>query len=104
MSATEKKGFRNPMEFVLAAESSPAASNEPVDANTTGEGREAAGRPGFPKFPRKPATRPVNLRMDEALFWEISDFSKLSGVPITEIVQAGARTELARLKKKHGHE
>jgi hypothetical protein len=104
MSTSEKKGFRNPMEFVLAAESSPAASNEPVDANVAGEGREAGRSPGFPKFPRKPATRPVNLRMDEALFWEISDFSKLSGVPITEIVQAGARTELARLKKKHGHE
>jgi len=105
MSAADKKGgFRNPMDFVLAAESPPAASNEPVEASGAGEGREAAVSPGFPKFPRKPATRPVNLRMDEALFWEISDFSKLSGIPITEIVQAGARAELARLKKKHGHE
>lgn len=48
MNATTKKGFRDPMEFIKAAESSPAASGDPVDAEVQVEGREAAGRPGFP--------------------------------------------------------
>jgi hypothetical protein len=69
-----KKGFRNPMEFVQGA---------------TEQGS---------------ATRPVNLRMDEALFWEISDFSKLSGISFKDVVEGGARVELARLKKERGME
>lgn len=91
-----------------ASETAPAAPKPPPAASVSpvepGAAPEANERFAMPAFPRKPATRPVNLRMDEALYWEISDFSKLSGVSITEIVQMGAREALAKLKKKHGLE
>lgn len=92
-----KKGFLNPMEFVRGADQPGAPAEEITRAAPT------PAKPAF-QFPRKPSTRPVNLRMDEALFWEISDFSKLTGVSFKEVVEGGARAELARLKKKHGLE
>lgn len=97
-----RKGFRNPMEFVQSATEQGRAEIEAAEPAAPAEAAPLA-KPAF-SFPRKPPTRPVNLRMDEALFWEISDFSKLSGISFKEVVEGGARVELARLKKERGME
>jgi hypothetical protein len=84
---TQKRGFRDPMEFVRGTSDTAESAVEEV--------------PARPVFPRRDAKQTVNLRMPKDLYDEMRDFWRMTDIPMTEVMVAGTRAELARLKKLH---
>ena len=89
----QKKGFRDPMDFVRGAASEQGAQAEeskPIDETTK------------PTFPRREAKQTVNMRMPKDLYDELRDFWRMTDISMTSVIVEGARKELAALKKKYG--
>lgn len=121
MSATAKRGFHSPMDFVRGAEEpppSPQPAVEPANDVAAGLAKPAAvpvakqpsaavaPQAQAPLIPsrRRPPTRPSNVRIPETLHEELRQFMKDTDIPMTEVIIEGTRQRLAELKKLYGLE
>jgi hypothetical protein len=108
MNATAKRGFRDPMEFVHAAneptspQTAPHAAPEPLPATEApAKPAEARMAPQIPSR-RAPPTRPANVRIPVDLHEELRQFWKDTDIPMSEVMIEGTRERLAKLKKQYG--
>lgn len=68
--------------------------------------REAAGKPPEPRraLPVKEATKTMSLNVPKPLYDDLRNFMKLTDITMTDVLVAGGRKELERLKKHYGIE
>jgi hypothetical protein len=94
-------------ENLSAPETAPAASEMPpapsfrvVDPSEQADTAKPHQGAVLPRRRQPKAT--MNLRVPLDFYDELRDFTKQTDIPMTEVLVDGARTELARLKKKYG--
>lgn len=68
--------------------------------------REAAGDRPQPRraLPVKEATKTMSLNVPKPLYDDLRNFMKLTDITMTDVLVAGGRKELERLKKQYGIE
>lgn len=68
--------------------------------------REAAGEASHPPMalPVKEATKTMSLNVPKPFYDDLRNFMKLTDITMTDVLVAGGRKELERLKKQYGIE
>jgi hypothetical protein len=78
----------------------PTAPVDPIERMA----REAAGTPLETRrpLPVKEATKTMSLNVPKSFYDDLRNFMKLTDITMTDVLVAGGRKELERLKKHYG--